>query len=72
MVATASRRAILLLILLLIPTLAFSEKVVTKPPHRPPILEMDGTPKELAIQLAEQNMDVTVRGRAPLETVEIP
>jgi len=40
-------------------------------PHLPPIADMPGTPQALARLLAEAQMDVAVRGMAPLETVEL-
>lgn len=40
-------------------------------PHLPPIIEMPGTPQELTRLLAEAQMDVAVRGMAPLETVRV-
>jgi L-ascorbate metabolism protein UlaG (beta-lactamase superfamily) len=40
-------------------------------PSLPPITDMPGTPQELARLLAEAQVDVAVRGTAPLETVEL-
>ncbi len=40
-------------------------------PSLPPITGMPGTPQELARLLAEDRVDVAVRGMAPLETVEV-
>jgi len=40
-------------------------------PRRPPLVDMPGTPQELARLLAEAQVDVAVRGMAPLEIVEV-
>jgi L-ascorbate metabolism protein UlaG (beta-lactamase superfamily) len=40
-------------------------------PSLPPITDMPGTPQELARLLAEAQVEVVVRGMAPLETVEL-
>jgi L-ascorbate metabolism protein UlaG (beta-lactamase superfamily) len=40
-------------------------------PSLPPLFQMDGTPQQLACELAEAQVDVAVRGMAPLETVEV-
>ena len=40
-------------------------------PRLPPIIELPGTPQELARLLAKAQVDVAVRGMAPLEMVEV-
>lgn len=40
-------------------------------PSLPPLIQMDGTPEQLARELAETQVGVDVRGMAPLETVEV-
>jgi L-ascorbate metabolism protein UlaG (beta-lactamase superfamily) len=40
-------------------------------PSLPPVIDMPGTPQELARLLSEAGVDVAVRGMAPLETVEV-
>lgn len=40
-------------------------------PSLPPITDMPGTPQEMARLLAEAQVNVAVRGMAPLETVEL-
>ncbi len=40
-------------------------------PRWPPFIEMPGTPKELADEVAKAQINVKVRGMAPLETVHV-